>query len=227
MNKNKQIEIEKPYVIAVEGKLDEIIVKLILKSLAENKQVLNNIQVFSLDGKYHLKLKNMKRSVELSHTPVRGILIVLDKDESYTATKQKLENFLSDLGNQYTTLNKKDCLIIPDEQSSGKELEDYIIEAFKKTDTKANDIITSLEKCIKETATNKKKLGKKIFYTYLLMIRGDKCKYEGLSISEGMLQGCIYEILKECISEKNLNLITDKISDFLNYIVSDMNHTVR
>jgi len=201
-----QLHIDKPYIIFVEGKLDEIILKLVLNHLLcvhpDLEGVINKTQIFNMQGKDNLK-SGVRFAINKQKEIVKAILIILDKDENYQSTKQKLENFL----NNFLWIPIREYLIIPDENSSGQELEDYLVTSLKELD---KEKISILEKCI-DKISSKRKIGKKVFYTYLLI--NDECNYDGLSISDEMLSSCVFI--------ENLNLIKDKVLNFLKRIISE------
>ncbi len=201
-----QLHIDKSYIIFVEGKLDEIILKLVLNHLLcvhpDLEGVINRTQIFNMQGKDNLK-SGVRFAINKQKEIVKAILIILDKDENYQSTKQKLENFL----NNFLWIPIREYLIIPDENSSGQELEDYLVTSLKELD---KEKISILEKCI-DKISSKRKIGKKVFYTYLLI--NDECNYDGLSISG--------EMLSSCVSIENLNLIKDKVLNFLKRIISE------
>jgi len=197
-----RIYIDKPYVILVEGKLDEIILKLILNHLrSTHSNLMNKIektQIINIGGKDKLR-SEAKVAIRLAilRKKIEGLLIILDKDDNYQSTEQRLINFL----NNFPEIQIRDYLIIPDENSEGQELEDYLVVSLRKTD---ENRIQILDECIRRVS-NQRKIGKKLFFTYLLI--NDNCSYDGLSISEG--------ILGKCVNVENLNLIKNRVLGFL------------
>lgn len=193
--------IDKPYVIIVEGKLDKIILKIILDYIKENvsnlEEKVSNTQIFNIKGKNSLNSAGVKHSIRIAKGVVKALLVILDKDDSYDSTKQMIQNFLEN----FDWIRLTDYLIIPPHDASGRELEDYLVNALEQKDAQR---IQVLKECINRVSTNKK-LGKKLFFTYLLI--NDNCNYDGLSVSEGMLSNCI---------EVNaLDLIIEKVKQFL------------
>lgn len=197
-----RIYIDKPYVILVEGKLDEIILKLILNHLrSTHSNLMNKIektQIINIGGKDKLR-SEAKVAIRLAivRKKIEGLLIILDKDDNYQSTEQRLINFL----NNFPEIQIRDYLIIPDENSEGQELEDYLVVSLRETD---ENRIQILDECIRRVS-NQRKIGKKLFFTYLLI--NDNCSYDGLSISEG--------ILGKCVNVENLNLIKNRVLGFL------------
>ena len=193
--------IDKPYVILVEGKLDEIIVRISLEYIRENfpdlKEKVSNTQIFNIKGKDKLNSAIVKQLIRKAQEIIKAILIILDKDDNYSSTEQKIQNFLKN----FDWIKLTDYLIIPPHEMPGRELEDYLVNALEQTDAQK---IQVLKECIARVSSNRK-LGKKLFFTYLLV--NDNCNYDGLSISK--------DILNSCVKVENLNSIIKKVKQFL------------
>ena len=193
--------IDKPYVILVEGKLDEIIVRISLEYIRENfpdlKEKVSNTQIFNIKGKDKLNSAIVKQLIRKAQEIIKAILIILDKDDNYSSTEQKIQNFLKN----FDWIKLTDYLIIPPHEMPGRELEDYLVNALEQTDSQK---IQVLKECIARVSSNRK-LGKKLFFTYLLV--NDNCNYDGLSISK--------DILNSCVKVENLNSIIKKVKQFL------------
>ncbi|MDQ7032301.1 MAG: hypothetical protein Q9M37_06240 [Desulfonauticus sp.] len=205
----KPKSIEKEACIFVEGKLDQIIVELLLKSIC-SKEVIENIQIFQLGGKAGLKyVKKMENFNQL-----KAVLVILDKDEDYRSTSQTIDNFFKDLPKQCQCQLK---FISPPDKLSGKELEEYIIEGIKHC--KKNKLIEEIKKCIdsliKNKLTSEKKLGKKILFTYFLL--KDTCTYDGLSLNRDQFQSCIKTSLDGLVELKNI------LENFIKFVNKNLN----
>jgi len=191
-------KIEKENLIVVEGKTDRIIIEAILDSIDASFK--ERVQVFELGGKDNLE--NFKNLIKSSDIQVKCVLLILDKDENFNSTKQKAENFRNNLSQQFPYI---DYLIIPPEDIEGKELEDYIVEILLQNDSKISYLKNCIEKYIKKSLTPEK-LGKKIFYTYLLL--NDDCNYQGTSFSADQIKRCIDNIIDK------MDYIKEKIEEF-------------
>ena len=197
--------IEKEACIFVEGRFDQIVVELILKNIC-SEEVRRNVQILELSGKDNLKnVKKMPNFYKL-----KAVLVILDRDEDYVATLQKIDSFFEKLPKGCQCKLK---FISPPDEALGKELEDYVIEAIVKHSEDAK-LIRELEKCIyslvEKKLTSKKKLGKKLLFTYLLL--KDKCSYDGLSLNVNQFQSCIETSLDNF---KELKAVLKKFISFI------------
>ncbi|WP_461829808.1 hypothetical protein [Aquifex sp.] len=195
--------IDKPYVIVVEGKLDKIILKIVLDYIKEKfpnlEEKVSNTQVFNIKGKNNLNSPGVKHSIRIAKGVVKALLVILDKNDSYDSTEQMIQTFLKNENFDWIAL--KDYLIVPPSNLCGKELEDYLVYILKQL---VPQRIQVLRDCIRKVSTGRK-FGKKLFFSYLLI--NDNCNYDGLSISEGML--------KSCLEVETLDLIVEKVKQFL------------
>lgn len=206
---HKPQSIEKEACIFAEGKLDQILVELILRNIC-SVEIKKNIQIFKLRSKDDLK--NVKNIPGFNN--LKAVLVILDKDEDYMATSQKIDSFFEKLPEccQY-----KLKFIFPPKESSGKELEDYIIETIA-TYSENFKLIHEIKKCvyslIENNLTSDKKLGKKILFTFLLL--KDTCSYDGLSLNAGQFKSCIETSLDDFrelkgILEEFISFVKEKI----------------
>jgi len=205
----KPQEIKKESCIFVEGKLDQLVVELVLKNMAF-EEIKKNIQIFRLRSKDDLK--NVKNIPGFNN--LKAVLVILDRDEDYTATSQKIDSFFKKLPAHCLCKMK---FISPPEDSPGKEIEDYVIELISKHSEDAR-LIQKIEediyRLIHDGLTSDKKIGKKILFTYLLL--KDSCSYDGLSLNADQFQSCIevpLDELKELksILEEFVNFVKEKI----------------
>lgn len=183
--------------ILVEGKTDMAIIEAIIESIEPYYN--SKVQILELEGKN--KLRTMENLIKNSDIEIEAILLILDKDKNFESTKQMAENFLDKLPSI-----KKSYIILPPEDMEGQELEDYIVEILLQNDDK-KDKISYIKECVSQFQSDKK-LGKKIFYTYLLL--NDDCNYQGTSFSSLQIKNCISNIMDEN------NYIVKQIRLFLN-----------
>lgn len=205
MGTKENKEILKPYLIIVEGKLDKIVVNLVLnfikKTTPELSEIVENTQVFPIGGKDKLRARRgIGFLINKAMDKLKAIMIVLDKDEDYASTQQQINNFLIN----FEWIPLREFLIIPDEESEGKNLEDYLVQVLRSSNGMT---IQTIEDCIRELSSDRN-LGKKVFYAYLLA--KDGCNYEGISINE--------DRLLKCLPVEELTLIKSKIEQFFNSI---------
>ncbi len=202
---HKPQKIEKPACIFVEGKLDQIIVELLLRNIC-SKETRKSIQIFKLRSKDDLK--NIKKVSGFNK--LRGVLVILDKDEDYSTTSQKIDSFFEKLSAQCKCKLK---FISPPEDLSGREIEDYIIENITRH-SKDKNFIEKIEECIfsliENKLTSEKKLGKKILFAYLLW--KDTCSYDGLSLNADQFQSCIETSLD------NFKELKSVLKQFINFV---------
>jgi len=185
--------IEKDNLIVVEGKTDKVLIEAIIDSMGNLYK--EKVQIFELNGKNNLK--NLKKLIQNSEIKINSILLILDKDEDFNSTEQRAKNFL----NNFTSI-RTSYMILPPKDMEGQELEDYIVEILLQN----NDNISYIKDCIEKFSTTKK-LGKKIFYTYLLL--NDNCNYEGTSYSLEQVKNCIGNVINK------MDYIIDQLKKFL------------
>ena len=201
MRKAENRKIDKPYVILVEGFLDRAILSLVLRDIEANhedvKEIIEKTQIFEIKGKDNLKANWLKNKISEAEDKLKAILVIVDKDNDYQATAQSVNSFLD----KFNWIMLKDYLIIPDENTDGQELEDYLVATLEELEESKVQVLGD---CIRKVSSDKK-IGKKIFFSYLLV--NDDCYYEGLSISD--------EMLGSCIDVGRLSLIQNKVLSFL------------
>jgi len=201
----KPQKIEKSACIFVEGKLDQIVVELVLRDICEER-FRKNIQIFKLRSKKDLK--NVKKVPGFNK--LKAALVILDKNGDYRGTSQQIESFFEKLPKQCRCKLK---FISPPEDSSGKEIEDYIIEliiTYSKDDKFMRRIKRDIHRLIDDGFTSDKKVGKKVLFTYLLL--KDSCSYDGLSIKAEQFQSCIEVSLSKL---KELRTVLEKFVGFV------------
>ncbi len=197
-------KIEKPACIFVEGKLDYIVIDLMLRDICPEK-LREKIQVFKLCSNKGLKtVKKLPGFKEL-----KAVLVILDKDEDYKRTSQQIDSFFEKLPDQCRCRLK---FISPPEDLPGKEIEDYIVDLIiQSEDSKfIKRIKDDIFHLIDDGFTQDKKVGKKVLFTYLLL--KDSCSYDGLSINSAQFQSCIKVSLTEL---KELKSTLEKFIDFV------------
>ena len=197
-------KIQKENLIVVEGKTDRIIIEAIIDSIGAHFREL--VQIFELGGKDNLsKLINAIRLTE--GIKVKCVLLILDKDEDFNSTEQKAKNFLKNLTQKFPSIKVAHYIIIPPEDMEGEELEDYMMEILLQNDDKILRLKNCIEEIYRKESLTPKKLGKKVFYTYLLL--NDDCNYQGTSYSLPQIKGCINKIINK------MHYIRNEINQFL------------
>jgi len=189
--------IEKENLIVVEGKTDKVLIDDII-DLMENSYK-EKVQIFELNGKNNLG--NLKKLIQNSDIELNSILLILDKDENFSSTEQRAISFFNNLLQEFPSIKTR-YIILPPKEMEGQELEDYIVEIILSQDNN----ISYIKDCIEKVSTPKK-LGKKIFYTYLLL--NDNCNYEGTSYSLEQIKGCIGNVITK------MDYLIEQIKQFL------------
>ncbi len=195
--------IERSACIFVEGRLDHIVVDLMLKDICLEK-LREKIQIFELGGNKGLRnIKKIKGFYGL-----KAVLVILDKDEDYKRTSQQIDSFFEKLDQCRCKLK----FISPPEDSRGKEIEDYIVDLITHSEDSKfiKRIKDDIFHLISDGFTLNKKVGKKVLFTYLLL--KDSCSYDGLSINSSQFQSCIKVSLSEL---KELRVVLEKFTDFI------------
>jgi len=181
MDKWENLKLNKNCLFIVEGKVDRIILEILLNSIGfENK-----VDIIELKGKDRLRDfgKTLITTLKIQQPKnLNKICLILDNDGNFNSVKQKAENFIKYLKQNIDLDINLNYKIIPPEN---RELEDFLTKAIKQKDS----WLKELENCISNISYNVKKLNKKLFYIYLIL--KNDCKYLGTSFTKDQILNCL------------------------------------
>lgn len=183
MDKWKNLKLDKPCLFIVEGKVDRIILEILLDSIEFKDKVL----IVELEGKDKLKhfKKTLSNTIKIQRPEnLNKICLILDNDGNFGSAKQKAESFIEYLRQNIDLDSHIDLRykIIPPEN---REFEDFLTEKIKQNDAWLGE----LEDCISKINYDVEKLNKKLFYIYLIL--KNDCEYIGTSFTKNQILRCL------------------------------------
>ncbi len=203
--------IEKETCIFVEGRFD----KLIIDKLFDLKFpfLKNKIQIYAVGGKNSLLNYEFLSGISGFIVNVKNLLLICDVDENRKRTIKEIEEFVNKLQTSNNKILNIDYIILPEKDYLGNEIEDYLWEVLKRAVTDEElilyyEIESFFNKLVSKGLTlEKKKKGKKLLFSYLLL--KDNCKYDGINIDTVKSTKCLGNVIDKMF------FLEYKIKEFL------------
>ena len=166
----RPLVIEKPIILLVEGRKDEIF----FKKIVEFVNVDAYAQIIQYEGKDNLKNRLDLLLKTPGYNMVKTLVIVRDANDNPKSSFQSVQNILKQ--KQLATPSKPyeiakgnpntGIVILPDENESG-DLEALCLKALKDNNQYIYTCAENYTECLKNNGINIKKLTKTLFYAFL------------------------------------------------------------